>query len=565
LADAGSGKTEVVAQRVERLLAHSSDFRVLALSYTRRAAAELRDRFAARLGDERRHVETDTLHGFAQGLLIQYGTWIGLPSDPAVVVNDADRVDLFEAWHLDSGLDQLADPMAALRAVDLSRARGEETELTERWSLALAQAEALDYESMIARATDLLDVSAVRRIVSRLYGHIIVDEAQNLTASQYRLLSTLFEAARETSAMLVGDDKQSIVEFAGASAEFLDIFADSFDATTIRLTINFRSAQTIAVLGRGVAQDLGDSLPQPQEYGAIGQVELKQFADEASEGEGVADWVQALLVSGLEKSVLSAGESTAVQDFEIAVLARSAAALRATEAALIRRGIATAIAAHADDWLTSSFGREAWLLGTLRPDSAISRRRLMRAFGLILDSAETDSASLTELLDLLPQEVQPVVGHDEPSKFVEAIQSIDHLDDGDSWYLDRREITVAWNAFCDQQVASNRSWAQFELFVARLQRGDESLGGIRLHTVHKSQGREFRAVAVVGLNQGQFPDFRARSARDRKSELRAFYVATTRPSRALLLTRAESTTSRNGPWKRDPSEFLAFAKQALEI
>jgi superfamily I DNA/RNA helicase len=91
---------------------------------------------------------------------------------------------------------------------------------------------------------------------------------------------------------------------------------------------------------------------------------------------------------------------------------------------------------------------------------------------------------------------------------------------------------------------------------AQWQRGDEKQEGVRLQTVHKSQGREFKAVALVGLNEGQFPDFRARTTQERRSELRAFYVAAARASRCLLLSRPALTMSRNGPWKRAESPFL---------
>ncbi len=85
-ASAGSGKTEVVARRVERLLDESPNepFRVLALSYTVKAADELRDRLAHRLGDARR-VDTDTIHAFAHNIIRQHGTWAALPPEPELV------------------------------------------------------------------------------------------------------------------------------------------------------------------------------------------------------------------------------------------------------------------------------------------------------------------------------------------------------------------------------------------------------------------------------------------------------------------------------------------------
>jgi len=89
-ASAGSGKTEVVARRVERILADAmfGTVRVLALSYAVKAAEELSQRFDRRLGDAGRGVDTETLHGFAHELLRKHGTWIGLPAEPEVLTRD---------------------------------------------------------------------------------------------------------------------------------------------------------------------------------------------------------------------------------------------------------------------------------------------------------------------------------------------------------------------------------------------------------------------------------------------------------------------------------------------
>ena len=84
--------------------------------------------------------------------------------------------------------------------------------------------------------------------------------------------------------------------------------------------------------------------------------------------------------------------------------------------------------------------------------------------------------------------------------------------------------------------------------------------GVRMLTVHKAQGQEYKAVAVVGLNDGQLPDFRATSAEDQLSELRTFYVAVTRPTRVLLLTRPQSRITRYGPRSTEPSPYLRFSE-----
>lgn len=555
LASAGSGKTEVVAQRVERLLGVASDFRILTLSYTRRAAGEMRERFAERLGDKRRRVETDTVHGFAQGLLLQYGTWIGLPTDPIVVVRDEDRIELFQAWRSESGLEPLTDPASRIHQLDLNRARRLDDPLEDEWDAALAAHNALDYESMLSRALELLDVPAVQKIVGRLYRHVIVDEAQNLTKSQYALLSALLNCSQQMGAMMLGDDKQSIVTFAGADVENFRRFKVDFDAEEVKLSVNFRSSRRIAEVCHSIAARLGDSpAANTQTYAAHGLVIKRTFRTESAEAEGVVSWISHLLENGLPPEALGPNEKPAIFDHEIAILGRSAAALRACETTLQVAGLTVTRTVHSDDWLTSDFGRSAWLVGTFRPESPVSRRRISRTLGL--DAVTTLMDLETELLRNGHAELSQLAVNSSPADFISAIQEIDLGNEENNWYEDLEEIRAAWSAFCDDQPASNRTWPQFELFVSRWQRGDDTTAGIRVQTVHKSQGREYKAVAIVGLNDGQFPDFRARSKAERQSELRAFYVATSRPSRVLFVTRAETTMSRNGPWSRTESEFF---------
>ena len=559
LASAGSGKTEVVAQRVERLLAEESGFRVLALSYTRRAAAELRDRFLARLGDDSRRADADTIHGFAQGLLLRYGTWLGLPNDPVVVVDDADRIELLEEWRAAAGESPIQNARDALLDLDAARSRGADHPLAASWDMALADAGALDYESMLAKATELLHLPAVGGLVGRLYRHVIVDEAQNLTASQYRLLRQLLLASADTAnAVFVGDDKQSIVGFAGASPEHMHTFAREFSARTISLTKNFRSATAVVRLGDRIALALGEPESPVQSYAAPGQVSHLEIDDEAGEANAVLVWVQNQLAHGLPPQALAPGEDQTVRDREIAILGRTAASLRACAAAFESAGIAISRATHAEDWLGSATAKAAWLLATYRPGSEISARRLRRQLGV-------DSTSWGSIIETLHPEGDALLLREfarpmEPQEFVDRIGAIE-TDDVD-FTQDQEEIDAVWRNFCDQASSSDRAWSQFELHVARWQRGDESEIGVRLHTVHKAQGREYRSVAVIGLNDGQFPDFRATTAEEQEAELRAFYVAVTRPSRVLLLTRPRTVQTRRGVWQREPSPFLSFVQSA---
>ena len=125
-----------------------------------------------------------------------------------------------------------------------------------------------------------------------------------------------------------------------------------------------------------------------------------------------------------------------------------------------------------------------------------------------------------------------------------------------NWQTDVVQFSTTWAQFDGLTARSELTWADFKLHCSRVQRGDDLTSGVRLLTVHKSQGREYAAVGLVGLNDGQFPDFRARTDSALRDELRTFYVAITRARRVLLLTRATVRDTKYGPRATQPSRFL---------
>lgn len=575
VASAGSGKTEVAARRVERLLVQSPGeaFRILALSYTVKAADELRQRFQERLGDLHKRVDTNTVHGFAHSLLRMHGTRIGLPVEPEVLVRDEDRAELLARWLSTEGRPLPDNLVAALQRLDVARARLSTTPLLGEWAAALESAHALDYSSMLERATELLELKSAYRQLRRLYGHVIVDEAQNLTPAQYQLLTALVGTPDEdhVSMMVVGDDKQSIVSFAGADPKLISRFADEYRATRFELRQNFRSAEAIVAVGDLVASRLGQtptSVVRATKYAATGQIEIHDASDEHAEGEYVARWATRLLLEGLPAAALAPGESSAVRAEDLAVLARSATTLRPVEVALMAGGYTPAMASSPEDWLATLPAKVVFELVAL--NSASGHRsthwQLSRLLG-VGESEVTTPALVAEVLqahdDPSIRALVPLCSIRQPSEFIAAAARLNPPAEADdqtlaSWEADFSQLAQAWRSFALQTDRVEQTWGNFRLHVLRQQRGDDLAPGVRLLTIHKAQGREYRAVAVVGLNDGQLPDFRATSADERAAELRTFYVAVTRASRMLLVTRARSRRTRYGPRSTDPSPFLEY-------
>lgn len=303
----------------------------------------------------------------SHALLRQYGTKIGLPVEPEVLTRNEDRAELLARWLVGEGRDVPNDLAAVFSDLDLARAKLEDAPYKDEWNAALLSAGAIDYQSMLERATELLALRSARRQLSRLYAHVIVDEAQNLTRSQYELIAALVGPPSSDEphvpVLLVGDDKQSIVSFAGADPGLIGRFESEYGATRFELTQNFRSAELIVSLADRVAQDLNQAADPNRtslQYAAKGQVRFRSAPDESSEGHLVADWVVGLLDNGLPAEALAPGEPERILPEEIAVLGRSAAALRGTQHTLESLGQSPALASSPEDWLTTVAAKVAF-------------------------------------------------------------------------------------------------------------------------------------------------------------------------------------------------------------
>lgn len=556
VAGAGSGKTEVVARRIERLLADSSpnDRRVLALSYTTKAADELEERLSETSVDLDL-VDAQTIHSFAHELVRQHGSWEGFSPEPEILARDEDRVELLTEWLADAGTHIDPDEVpGVLRELDVARARLRTAYLLDDYLTALAARKALDYPAMLEVATRLVARDWLRNQLVETYGHVIVDEAQNLTPAQYGLISAILgPCPSPINAMLVGDEKQSIVRFAGADPALIGRFESDHRAHRIQLVRNYRSAAAICRIADKITDALRSPTTPQVVSAAPGQVTIAVARDEQAEGAEVATWITQLLRAGLPLGALASGESSSVQPEEIAVIARSAAALRPTAAALEQHGVDYSSASDPADWMASELGAAALALIEYRagPKHPSARKHLELMAGTDLDDlAASPIVGFAEAV---------ATSDEEPASLFESLRRLAPPDADDGWDSDRALLVETWERFCERHGERERTYSNLHRHISRTQRGDTGVAGVRLLTVHKAQGREFRAVAIIGLNEGQFPSYFAKSEAEQRAELHTFYVAITRASRVLRLSRPQERIGRNGPWNPNPSRFLTLA------
>ena len=353
VAGAGSGKTRVLTSRVANLLAHGVEpSRVLALTFTKKAAGEMKERIAMMVGPwKARHVVMGTFHSIFVRFLRTYATSIGYPQD-FTIYDQSDSTSAVKAVIKELGLDDAAykprDVLArisgaknnlitvsayradanALRA-DTYAKRPRIVDIYDRYQQKLKQSGVMDFDDILVNMNILLrdNEDALREIRSR-FSYILVDEYQDTNYSQYLIIRKL--GAAHHNVCVVGDDSQSIYAFRGARIQnILNFKQDYPECRVFRLERNYRSTRTIVDAANSIIEHNSDRIP-------------KRCYSEAAEGEKIhlikafTEQDEAVdIVSGIQARMRKDGAQ--YQDF--AILYRTNAQSRALEEQLRRRNI----------------------------------------------------------------------------------------------------------------------------------------------------------------------------------------------------------------------------------
>ena len=596
LAGPGSGKTRVLTQRIVRLLRESpgETFRILALTFTNRAADHMRQRVREEVGDAWRRTQITTFHAFALDTLQRHGGHIGLPPNLTIYDTLADRVAVLIQGLRDDGFHQSVARGVLERALlrisrykhDLVGPTAVVGTLMEGITLGAAFAA---YDATLRRsgAVDLDDLLVlchrlfseaprVSDLYRRLCRYILIDEAQDTNRAQYQLLRALC-GEEHRNVMLVADGDQHIYRFAGADHRYLKLFLRDFGAQQRTLAINFRCDPEIVAVANGLITHNADRLPRPAAVAyrgaAGGAVAVHELEDEAAEARMAGDAVQQVLTS-----------TDSPNPERLAVLGRNRYVLDASRRELERRGIAILFRTTEAEILASRQGRVLHLaLHILHNASDVVRLETLAAAlrlngSAFLGKAEGQGilgdarAVLTEFVQQAPRSWERLFGplaaraaqgtHADIAGYLPALLSMLEND----VRPEDRELATRDAAFLRSRFAAYREAladAEPDLcgFLGHLALATEAEGdGVRVLTVHAAKGLEFHAVWVLGMNQGTFPDYRSlqEGAEAVEEERRAAYVAVTRAQQRLTLTRPRR---RRMPWgetqTQQPSQFLA--------
>lgn len=523
IAGPGSGKTRMLTRRIAHLVLECGvpASSCLAVTFTRKATEELRERLAALLPGAAKDVAVHSFHSLGLAILRACGRDIGLTSDFRIADEKERTAALADALTI-----RQSHAARLVKAVSVMKRTGEagEGEVVEaRATLDRLGREAnwVDFDDLVALSVALLEENAeIAAFWRSRFTHILADEFQDVDEQQYRLLRLL--AGASGNLCVIGDPNQAIYGFRGADATCFVRFARDFPgARTERLKHNYRSVGTVVSAAAQLVGDVPDGITRPMGAPII----VHTAANEQAEAEYVAETIEDLLgghdmlAANREYAGEKCDASLSFADF--AVLYRTDAQAVALREAFDRAGIPfkksspASIAGHAGvaAVLRALEGRDE-----MQPDADLPARLLVAAEAVRREE-EADAAALAEARGWLTA-------------------------------LAASEIVAGDGAKLVEQVA---------LFTEADFR-DPRADRVSLMTMHAAKGLEFSTVFVVGMEDGLIPFSWGPGAeqdeRARAEEQRLFYVAMTRARNRLFLTRAAERFWRGAVRTLPPSPFL---------
>jgi DNA helicase-2/ATP-dependent DNA helicase PcrA len=589
LAGAGSGKTRVLTHRIAYLLAtgQARPGEILAITFTNKAANEMRERVEALVGRSAKAMWVTTFHSACARMLRADAERLGY-SRGFTIYDESDSLRMLKRCMGELHIDPKRYPPRAIRAqisgaknqlVDAdayAQAKGsifEETAagvytLYEKRMLA---ANAMDFDDLLVRTVNVLELSEeARERWRRTFRHVLVDEYQDTNHAQYRLLQLL--TSEHGNLMVVGDEDQSIYGFRHADIRnILDFEKDFPEADVVKLEQNYRSTQTILSAANAVVERNRERRPKQlwTELAGGEPLQLRELSDEHEEARWVAGEIERL------------GGEEGVRREDVAVFYRTNAMSRVLEDTLVRfelpyqviggtkfyeraevkdavaylsllanpadqvsfarivnsprRGIGETsqgrLAAHANStglsiWEVAERVEEVAGLGAAAI-KAISR------FHETIDGlrARAEEAPVAELLEATLRE----------SGYLEALEAERTIEaEGRAENLEEL-VGVAAEFDANHELEGEGEATALEEFLQQIslytQQDDlRDDSAITLMTLHNAKGLEYETVFVVGCEDGAFPHMKSLEEGSEEEERRLCYVAITRARSRLYMT-----------------------------
>jgi DNA helicase-2/ATP-dependent DNA helicase PcrA len=603
LAGAGSGKTRVLTHRVAYLIDQglAAPEEVLAITFTNKAAREMKDRVALLVGPDSRKMWVSTFHAFCARILRAHAEKLGYKRGFSIY-DGADQVRLVKRCIVELGKDpkrfnprsfqaQISSAKNVLMPPDdfLRNTEGyiaeNVAEVYDLYQRRLYENNAMDFDDLIMQTVALLELfPEVRDRYQTRFKYVHVDEYQDTNHAQYRLVNVLAAAHRHLC--VVGDDDQSVYSWRGADIRnILDFERDYPEAKVVKLEQNYRSTQTILDAANAVVAN-NASRKAKELWTAGGEGErIRVFAasDEYAEARFVVSEIEKLTDRGASPR-------------EIAAFYRTNAQSRALEDVLVREGVPYQIVGGVRFYERAEIkDAMAYLAVISNPADSVGLERIInvpkRGLGntsvaKLQDHARRNGLTLYESLAEVP--AAGLAG-----KAEKACASVRKLFEG--WRVAAREVSPAEliGAVLDESGYRGELRAENTIEAeSRLENLEELInaareyervepeptldgflqeqalysqqdsvtsegGSVTLMTLHNAKGLEFDHVFVVGMEEGTFPHARSLDEQNLEEERRLAYVGITRAKKTLTLTHAKLRSNWGEREYRMPSRFLS--------
>jgi DNA helicase-2/ATP-dependent DNA helicase PcrA len=611
IAGAGSGKTRVLTHRIAYLLATGAarPGEILAITFTNKAAAEMRERVGQLVGRSVRAMWVTTFHSSCARILRADAERLGY-SRGFTIYDQADSQRMLKRCMRELHIDPKRYPPRAIHS-KISGAKNQlidsdmyaetvgsvfEETVAEAFPLyekRMLEANAMDFDDLLVRTVNALELfEDVRDKWRRNFQHVLVDEYQDTNHAQYRLLQLL--AKEHGNLMVVGDEDQSVYGFRHADIRnILDFEADFPDAAVVKLEQNYRSTQTILSAANAVVEQNRERRPKKlwTEIGGGEKVQLSELGDDHEEARWVAGEIERL------------GEEHGVSRADVAIFYRTNAMSRSLEDTLVRYELPYQVIGG-----TKFYDRAevkdavAYLNLLLNPSDQISFARIVNSprrgigdttQGRLASYANTAGLTIWEVIEEV-EEVPGLSGAAIKSvgRFFETMDLLKARTDSETSVADllqavlsetgylealEAERTVEAEGRIENLEALEEAAAEFDLNRERegesevppleeflqqisLLSDQDSIEDeqdmITLMTVHNAKGLEYDTVFVVGCEDGSFPHMRALEEGGEEEERRLCYVAITRARQRLYMTWARERRLFGRAEHNLPSRFI---------
>jgi DNA helicase-2/ATP-dependent DNA helicase PcrA len=605
-AGAGSGKTKTLTHRIAHIIAShkATPFNILAVTFTNKAAKEMRERVATLLGqsaDNRGFMPyMGTFHSICVRILRQDGEYVGI-SRSFVIFDESDRQAAVKQASKQLMIDEKSFPARVLSGI-ISSAKNEMTDPKEfadmagsspaqrtaaqvypLYEKALKEASALDFDDLINRTVKMLQTQPeIRAKWRQQFKYIMIDEYQDTNAAQYKLVKLFTNEDKNIA--VVGDDWQSIYSWRGADFRNILNFEHDYPAcTVIKLEQNYRSTGAILEAAHAIITK-NQQRSDKKLWTSAGQglpVQMLQVAGERAEGEAIVRRVRNAVDGGLRKYS------------HYAVLYRTNAQSRSVEETLIHYGVPYRIVGGQRFYDRKEIkDLMAYLRLIYQPEDRISFARVVnvptrgigakslqnfydwmlgngftlqealnevRTCGLRTAKAKSGLADLGEMLARLRELIDTMPPAGIIDSLIRRIDYLHFLDDktpqGESRQENVKELISVAQEYQDAGLAA---FLEEVALVSDVDQADFDGNAVTLMTLHAAKGLEFPVVFMVGMEETIFPHSRALYDQfEMEEERRLCYVGMTRAREELYMIYATSRMLYGGAQHNPPSRFLS--------